>query len=62
MLVTITVLFSVPFLVSVIRDSSTRVLCQYPAEASGCEAGEIWQGMAVNFAYEVSLSYTAGFF
>jgi hypothetical protein len=31
------------------------------SETPGSEAGETWREMAVNFAYEASLSYSDGF-
>jgi hypothetical protein len=41
---------------------SSSVLWQIPAETSSNESAESWQEIAVNFADEISLSYSAGFF
>jgi hypothetical protein len=47
----------VPVRVPIIPDSFTRALRQYPTKTSGSEAGETRREIAVNFAYEVSVSY-----
>jgi hypothetical protein len=54
---TISYLLYVPIWVLTIPDSSTRALWQLPAEIPSSGTGDTWQEMAVNFAYEVSLSY-----
>jgi hypothetical protein len=54
---TIADLLCVPIWVLIIPDSFTRALWQLQAQTLGTEAGETSQKIAVNFAYEVSLSF-----
>jgi hypothetical protein len=54
--VTISDIFYVSIWIVIISDPSTR-LWKLPAEKSSSEAGKTWRGMAVNFAYEMSLAY-----
>jgi hypothetical protein len=48
--------------VTIIPDPSKRVLRQIPAETPSREAERNLAKMSVNFAGEVSLSYSAGIF
>jgi hypothetical protein len=59
---TISHLLRIPIWFLIIPDSSTRTLWQLLAEIPGSEAGETWQEMAMNFAYEASLFISLGFF
>jgi hypothetical protein len=52
----------VPIWVLIIPDSSTRDLWQVSAETPTSKSGETWQEMVWNFAYEISVSYSADFF
>jgi hypothetical protein len=46
----------------IIPASSTGALWQTPAETPCSESGETWQEMAVNFADEISIAYSAELF
>jgi hypothetical protein len=48
--------------VLIIPDSSTRALWQIPAETPSSKWRETWWEMVVNFADEIFLSYSTGFF